>query len=117
MDGLQKGHGYIHAVHTRMKSIKKIQPCIQTVLTGYTQTGNGFKGNIDYRCELKYENVAASAFRQEMKVKHFNFKLRDCGPMVSKTHKYLGASIDYIVSCDFHPERLMEMGLMSLRTL
>ena len=54
---------------------------------------------------------------KEMKVKHFNFKLRDCGPMVSKTHKYLGASIDYIVSCDFHPERLMEMGLMSLRTL
>ena len=78
---------------------------------------NVFKGNIDKRYDLRYEKVAASAFRQEMKVKHFNFKLRDCGPMVSKTHKYLGASIDYIVSCDFHPERLMEMGLMSLSTL
>ena len=67
MDGLQKGHGYMHqhpcSSHPNA-GIKIIQPGIQTVLTGYTQTGNGLKGNIDYRCELKYEKVAASAFRQ-----------------------------------------------------
>ena len=99
----------IHAVHTRMQSMKRKPALDANRLIRLCAEGSSFKGNKDTRYGLKFEKVAASAYRQEMKSAHLNFKLRDCGLTVSTAHRFVGASIDCIASCDCHPDRPVEI--------
>ena len=99
-----------YSVHTKVKSLTSSKQ-IQTDSLVSKLMGEG--KDISHVEAVKWgknqERVARIRYIQISKGKHTDFKVEHCGLFLHKTHPYLGATPDGLVSCMCHGEGVLEI--------
>ena len=95
----------IHEIHTRMKSVQAGQAHDASRLINKCLGNDRFTGNNNTAYGLANEDIAAAQYRDIISQSHCNFKLTECGLLLSETYGFIGGSVDRIASCSCHSNK------------